>query len=123
MEDRFRPWCNAILRPGEDNSPLHFAGVQGAPATFVDVYVRMLSMMNYLGFHAVVGRLPTVVGSGIEDRKVLKIGIFGHCFISLPQAILCTSEVRWGSRRGFFCVICICPRALQLVPPIKKPRH
>ena len=61
MEDRFRPWCNAILRPGEDNSPLHFAGVEGAPATFVDVYVHMLSMMNYVGFHAVVGRLKRIL--------------------------------------------------------------
>ena len=61
IEDRFRPWCNAILRPGEDNSPLHFAGVQGAPETFVDVYVHMLSMMNYLGFHDVVGRLKRIL--------------------------------------------------------------
>ena len=62
MEDRFRPWCNAILRPGEDNSPLHFAGVRKEhPQRFVDVYVHMLSMMNYVGFHDVVGRLKRIL--------------------------------------------------------------
>jgi hypothetical protein len=61
MEDRFRPWCNAILRPGEENSPVHFAGAEGAPARFVDVYVHMLSMMNYAGFHDVIGRLKRIL--------------------------------------------------------------
>ena len=61
MEDRFRPWCNAILRPGEENSPVHFAGAEGAPARFVDVYVHMLSMMNYAGFHDVIGRLKKIL--------------------------------------------------------------
>ena len=59
IEDRFRPWCNAILRPGEDNSPLNFTGIQAVPAKFVDVYVHMLSMMNYLGFRDVVARLKS----------------------------------------------------------------
>ena len=59
IEDRFRPWCNAILRPGEDNSPLNFKGIQAVPAKFVDVYVHMLSMMNYLGFRDVVARLKS----------------------------------------------------------------
>ena len=61
MEDRFRPWCNAILRPGEENFPVHFAGAQGAPARFVDVYVHMLWMMNYVGFHVVIGKLKRIL--------------------------------------------------------------
>ena len=59
IEDRFRPWCNAILRPGEPNSPLNFTGIQAVPTTFVDVYVHMLAMMNYLGFRDVVARLKS----------------------------------------------------------------
>jgi hypothetical protein len=59
MEDRFRPWCNAILRPGEENFPVHFAGAQGAPVRFVDVNVHMLWMMNYVSFHDVIGIPPT----------------------------------------------------------------
>ena len=61
MGDRFRPWCNAILRPGEENFPVHFAGAQGAPARFVDVYVHMLRMMNYVGFHVVIGKLKRIL--------------------------------------------------------------
>ena len=59
IEDRFRPWCNAILRPGEPNSPLNFTSIQAVPTTFVDVYVHMLAMMNYLGFRDVVARLKS----------------------------------------------------------------
>jgi hypothetical protein len=61
MEDHFRPWCNTILRPGEENFPVHFAGAQGAPIRFVDVYVHMLWMMNYVGFHVVIGKLRRIL--------------------------------------------------------------
>ena len=42
---------------------------------------------------------PTVPGSGIVYRKVLKIGIFGHCFISLAQAM----SKKKGSRSPSLC--------------------
>ena len=61
IETRFRPWCNAILRPGEENHPVHFSGTKGAPVTFVNVYVHMLSMMNYMGFHDVIGQLKGIL--------------------------------------------------------------
>ena len=61
MATRFAPWCKAILRPGEENEPLHYSGASGAPAAFVDVYVHMLSMMNYLGFHNVIERLQRIL--------------------------------------------------------------
>ena len=58
---RFAPWCRAILQPGEQNEPLHYSGSSGAPANFVNVYVHMLSMMNYLGFHNVIERLQLIL--------------------------------------------------------------
>ena len=61
MATRFAPWCRAILRPGEENDPLHYSGASGAPAAFVNVYVHMLSMMNYLGFHNVIERLQLIL--------------------------------------------------------------
>ena len=61
IENRFRPWCNAILRPGELNEPVHFSGSTGAPVTFVNVYVHMLAMMNYMGFHDVIGQLKGIL--------------------------------------------------------------
>ena len=40
---------------------MHFAGAQGAPGTFVNMYVHMLSMMNYMGFHEVIGKLKWIL--------------------------------------------------------------
>ena len=40
---------------------MHHAGVLGAPARFVDVYVLMLWMMNYGGFHDVIERLKRIL--------------------------------------------------------------
>ena len=58
IASRFTPWCKAILRPGEENEPLHYSGSDGAPATIVNVYVHMISMMNYPGFHNVIDCTP-----------------------------------------------------------------
>ena len=35
---RFRPWCRAILQPGNQNEPLHYEGNGAAPANFVNVH-------------------------------------------------------------------------------------
>ena len=61
MMTRFAPWCRAILSPGEENEPLHYSGMSEVPAAFVDVYVHMLSMMTYLGFHNVIERLQRIL--------------------------------------------------------------
>jgi hypothetical protein len=62
MATRFAPWSRAILQPpGEENDPLHYSGASGAPVAFVNVYVHMLSMMNYLGFHNVIERLQLIL--------------------------------------------------------------
>ena len=58
---RFTPWCRAILQPGERNEPLHYTGPSGVPANFLNVYLHMLSMMNYLGFHNVIERLQRIL--------------------------------------------------------------
>jgi hypothetical protein len=73
---RFAPWCKAILHPGEENDPLHYSGANAAPAAFVHVYVHMLAMMNYLGFHNVIERLQRILkilARGLQpDSKVPK---------------------------------------------------
>ena len=61
MALRFTPWCRAILQPGAMNDPLLHMGRDHAPADFVNVYVHMLSMMNYLGFHDVIARLQRIM--------------------------------------------------------------
>ena len=43
------------------NEPLHYKGASAAPADFVNIYVHMLSMMNYLGFHNVIERLQLIM--------------------------------------------------------------
>jgi hypothetical protein len=58
---RFTPWCRSILQPGAENEPLHYGGRSNAPANFVNVYVHMLAMMNYLGFHNVIARLQRIM--------------------------------------------------------------
>ena len=55
------PWCRAILQPGAVNDPLIHMGRDHAPADFVNVYVHMLSMMNYLGFHNVSERVQLIL--------------------------------------------------------------
>ena len=60
MTMRFTPWCRAILQPGATNDPLIHMGSH-APADFVNVYVHMLAMMNYLGFHDVIARLQKFI--------------------------------------------------------------
>ena len=55
---RFRPWCRVILHPDEENEPMHYIeGTNGAPASFINVYMHMLSMMNYFGLNNVIERL------------------------------------------------------------------
>ena len=61
MALRFTPWCRAILQPGAVNDPLLHMGRDHAPADFVNVYVHMLAMMNYLGFHDVMARLQRIM--------------------------------------------------------------
>ena len=61
MALRFTPWCRAILQPGAVNDPLLHMGRDHAPADFVNVYVHVLSMMNYLGFHDVMARLQRIM--------------------------------------------------------------
>jgi len=58
---RFKPWCRAILQPGEQNDPLHYEGMSNVPANFVNVYTHMLSMMKYLGFDNVIERLQRIL--------------------------------------------------------------
>ena len=59
--NRFKPWCRAILQPGQQNDPLHYEGMSNVPANFVDVYTHMLSMMKYLGFDNVIERLQRIL--------------------------------------------------------------
>ena len=61
MALRFTPWCRAVLQPGAMNDPLLYMGRDHAPANFVSVFVHMLSMMNYLGFHNVIARLQRIM--------------------------------------------------------------
>ena len=61
--NRFKPWCRAILQPGQQNDLLHYEGNSNAPANFVNVYTHMLSMMKYLGFDNVIERLQRILRS------------------------------------------------------------
>ena len=101
MEDRFRPWCNAILRPGEENFPVHFAGAQGAPARFVDVYVHMLWMMNYVGFHDVIGKLKRILRIFVQCLGIKKPHgtreVFFKEKIESHESRLCIRAYAWHS--------------------------
>ena len=60
--DRFRPWCNSIIHPGQRNTPLHYQlGSAVAPAEFVAIHDHMLVMMQYLGFEEVITRLQRIL--------------------------------------------------------------
>ena len=67
--------------------------------------------VSAVGGEGVSGCDPTVPGSGIVYRKVLKIGIFGHCFISLAHAM----SKKKGSRSPSLCQT-LPPAALLGIP-------